>query len=246
MKKLILILASLMMVGSVYSQTDDGEVDFFHGIEKKEKANAFFVGPKIGATFSSISNPEQSELSDGMGIGFSGGLALKTRFGRASENSTGGTGYWGIGLELKYSLNSMKTLATDQNGKENANLSLSYFDIPVFLQVYPLAKVKGANSLYIEAGVNFGLLTGKSPETLTTKNTGGQYALVTYNINTADSKLKGGNICPLIGLGYTFPGTGLDINLRYNIGMTNLAGNFQSKPSSLQISLAWLFNAGKF
>ena len=246
MKKVILLLAVLFSIPAIHAQTDDTELDFDAPVIMKEKGNAFFMGPKLGVTISSLSQPEEGKLADGAGVGISGGLAMKARFGKASENSAGGTGFIGAGLELKYVSSSAKTIATNQDGKENAALTLGYFDIPVFAQVYPLAKVRGMNSLYVEVGVNFGALVSRSPKTLTLNNPGGEFSKVVYNIDNNGSKLKGGNICPLVGLGYTIPGTGLDINARYKIGASKLAGNFPSKMSSFEISLAWMFGVCKF
>lgn len=244
MKKILLIMLSLFTVMTMQAQSTDDEDfgSFDTGSFAKDKNYAFFLGPKVGATVSTLSQPSYGKLGDGAGFGFSAGLAMKARFGHATENTFGGTGFLGVGLELKYTSNSMATKATDQDGKENASLSLDYFDIPVYLQVYPLAKISSMNTFYIEAGVNFGVLAGRKPNTLTTEDPEAMISKVVYNIDNDGSKLKGGNISPLIGIGYTIPGTGLDINARYNIGMTKLAGNFDSKVSSFQISLAWLFN----
>ena len=248
MKKLILICAALFTMTAMHAQSEPDEFEFGDGGTGfvKTKNNAFYVGPKVGATISTMTDPEEGKLADGAGAGVSAGVGFKARFGKASANSIGGTGFVGVGLELKYTLNSVKTKASNEKGKSNAALSLSYLDIPVYAQVFPLAKVKGANSLYIEAGVKFGILMGCGPKTLTFEQSDGNVSKAVYHINDGDSKLKGGDISPLIGLGYTVPGTGLDVNARYKIGTSKLAGNFPCKVSSFEVSLAWYFNAGKF
>lgn len=244
MKKILFFIAALSLSVPGFAQSDDGEDDLIS--TGKEKSNAFFLGPKVGVTMTSMTQPDEGKLYDGSGFGFSGGVVLKARFGKASENSVGGTGYFGAGLELKYKLNSVKTLGTDEGGKENAKLSLGYFEVPVFVHIYPFAKSPSVNPLYVELGVAFAGTLSRSPKSLTLINPSDEYSLVTYNIDANGSKLKGMDVRPFAGLGYTIPNTSLDINARYYIGTSELAKNFPCKMSTLEVSLAWLFNIGKF
>ena len=52
------------------------------------------------------------------------------------------------------------------------------------------------------------------------------YSQVTYKLDADGSKLKGLDVRPMAGLGYTIPGTGLDVNARYYLGMSKMAENF--------------------
>lgn len=243
MKKILFFIVALSLTVPGFAQSDDGEEEF---IPIKEKSNAFFLGMKAGGTLTSMTQPDEGKLYDGSNFGFSGGVVLKARFGKASENSVGGTGYFGAGLELKYKLNSVKTLGTDEGGKENAKLSLGYFEVPVFVHIYPFAKSPSVNPLYVELGVAFAGTLSRSPKSLTLINPSDEYSQVTYNIDANGSKLKGMDVRPFAGLGYTIPNTGLDINARYYVGASELAGNFPCKMSTLEVSFAWLFNIGKF
>lgn len=244
MKKILVILVALFTVVPLFAQSDDGEEDISAPV--KERKNAFFVGPKIGGTLTSMTDPDEGKLYDKSGIGFSGGLAMKARFGKASDNSVGGTGYWGIGLELKYKKNTVKTIAMDEEGNENANFSMDYFEVPVYLQIYPFAKSATMNSLYVELGASIAGTMSRSPKTLSLNNPSVEFSKITYDIDNNGSKLKGGDVRPLVGLGYTIPNTGLDINARYYIGMSKLAENFNCKMNTFEVSLAWMFNICKF
>lgn len=244
MKKISLMcMAVFVAIAPMSAQNDDGD-DFI--ITKKEKSNAFFIGPKIGVTKTTMTQPNEGKLCDGGAWGFSGGLAMNMRFGKASENSPAGTGYWEAGLELKYRHNAVKTVACDESDKKNTNLSISYFDIPVYVHIYPFAKSRSMNTLYAELGVSCGGTLNRSPKQLIVTNPNADYSSVTYNIDADGSKLKGMDVRPLAGLGYTIPNTGLDINTRYYLGTTKLAGNFPCKMSTLEVSLSWMFNASKF
>ena len=244
MKKILFFVCALMTMTPVFAQSDDGEEEII--VSRSGKRNAFFFGPKIGGVITSMTQPNEGKLYDGTGLGFSGGLAFKARFGKATENSVGGTGYWGIGLELKYKQNSVKTLAYDEDGDMGAKLSIGYFEAPISAQIYPFVKSKGMNTFYVELGASIAGVLSRSPKSLTLINPSADYSQVTYNLDTNGSKLKGMDVRPFAGIGYTIPNTGLDINARYYIGTSKLAGNFPCKMNTLEVSLAWLFNIGKF
>lgn len=247
MKKILFFLMALLITVPVCAQDDGEELQ----IGKPQK-NALFIGPKVGLGLTSMSQPDEGKLADGSGLGFAGGLSAKLRFGRATENSAGGTGYWGFGLDLRYKKNSAKTIATSYDDnlniiEDNAKINTSYLDIPVYFTVYPFAKSSALNSLYIEAGVSFGILLSRSPNYLEVYNPSELYSYALYTLDNGNgNRLKGGDIHPIIGVGYTIPKTGLEFNVRYNIGTTKLANNFPCKMSTLEISLAWMFSAAKF
>lgn len=250
MKKILFLLLAFALTMPVCAQTDDNDIFFGSGIGK-EKKSALYLGPKIGVGLTSISDPSEGKLGDKMGTGLIGGVAMNLRFGKATESSPAATGWWGVGLELRYKNNVAKTVATsyDKNlnkSDENANLSLSYFEIPLFLHVYPFAKSSSMNSLYVEAGVSLGTLLSRGTNYLYVQNPSANYSEVLYCIDADESKLKGGDIHPILGLGYTIPRTGLDINVRYDIGATKLAKNFSSKMSTIEVSLAYNFKICKF
>lgn len=227
MKKIFLMLFALAAVLPAVAQSDDNEDE---GFSRYEKSNAIFLGPKVGATFTSMGQLKEVDLYDGAGFGFSAALAGKVRFGKATENTDGGTGMFGLSMELKYKQNKVKTIGSD-------DLSLGYFEIPITAQVYPFAKKQALNSFFIEAGPDFAFLASKSPDVL---------SVPSANIAYHTGDFKGGDLRIVAGLGYTIPNTSLEINGRYYIGMSELAGNFPCKMSSIEVSLSWLFKIGQF
>lgn len=242
MKKLLICMSALFLTVPMFAQSDEDD----DNVVRIEKSNAFFIGPKVGGTLSTMSDPDECDLYDGSGISFSGGIAMKARFGKATPNSVGGTGYFGVGLELKYSQKSVKTVGIDEDGEENAKLNISWFEVPVYVQVYPFTKTSSFNSLYVELGASIAGTLSRSPEKLTVISPNETYSSVVYHLDDDDSKLSGMDIRPLVGIGYTIPGTGLDINVRYYLGMSELAENFACKINNFEVSLAWMFNIGKF
>ena len=113
MKKILFPILALFLTMSMVAQTVEYDEQ---PVVLNSKKNAFFLGPKIGGVITSMSQPNEGNLSDGSGFGLSAGMAMKMRFGRANENSVAGTGFWGLGLELKYKQNKVKTSAENSNG----------------------------------------------------------------------------------------------------------------------------------
>ena len=213
------------------------------------KNHAFYLGLKAGLDLTTMTQPEESKLYNGMGAGFSAGLVAKARFNSASASAPAGTGLLGVGLELKYKLNSVKTIGTNENGDADCNMNLGYFEIPLYLQLFPFYKSDAMNTFYIEAGPDFAILASKSPKTLTVYDPSPGVSSVSYNIDG----LKGGDVRVLVGLGYDFPIRNsnnvttnlIGLNARYYIGTSSLAGNFKSKMNTFEISLSWMFGIGR-
>lgn len=235
MKKIFILLVAVLTATPLLAQSDVTDQFEVQELTKgKPKKHTFLIGPKIGATMNTMTDPNDANLVDGMGFGFSAGAVIGMRFNRASEGSPAGTGPMGIAFELKYKQQQVKTLGTDEKGKANANFGTNYFEAPVTLQWYPFYKKSGINGLYIEAGAAFAALVGNSPKSLTANN-------ICYKFDMDGSKLKGGDIRPLVGLGWT-TNCGLNINARYLFGTSDLASNLPSKMSNFEISLGWIFN----
>jgi hypothetical protein len=225
MRKIISLITFLSLACIMPAWAQSG------GIEFGEKANVVKIGPKVGVGFTSMGQPNEADVYDGSGAGLVAGLAVKSRFGRATEDTRqGGTGLLGVGMELLYKKNEVKTV-------DGSNLSLGYFEIPVTLQFFPMTKSKMMNPLFIEAGLDFAFLTSKSPALL---------QVPSANLAYKTGDLKGGDVRIVAGFGYTVPKTSLDVGVRYYIGTSNLAGNFPCKQNTLEVSLAWLFKIASF
>lgn len=217
------------------------------------KKNAFYLGPKVGVTMTSMSNPDECVLVDGLGTNFSAGVAAKGRFGLASKHATAGTGVLGAGIELKYKNNSVKTFGTDENGNEDASLSVGYFEVPIFVQVYPFYKSDAMNSFYIEAGPDLALGLSRSPKSLTVADPNEELSSITYHFEGEKKNMVGNDVRFMLGLGYDIPIKSgketkslVGIGARYYIGTSGLAGNFPCKMNTFELSLSWQFCLGKY
>ena len=256
MKKLVVLILASMLCSTTFAQRN---VQPQRGggrsakPELAQKKHSFFVGLKGGVDLTTMTQPDECDLYDGAGLGFSGGVVGKARFGQATPNAPAATGLLGAGIELKYKQNKVKTIGTDESGKANADLTVGYFEVPVYVQVYPFYRSDAMNTFYIEAGPDFAGTMSRNPKSLTVENPSKEWSSVTYNIDNNDSKLKGMDIRIMAGLGYDFAIKNekhettnlIGINARYYMGTSKLAGNFNSKMSTFEISLSWMFNIGK-
>lgn len=256
MKKMISLLVLTMLTISMSAQRPQpnrGGGRPPQGTQLQQKKNAIFLGVKAGVGINTMTQPDECNLYDGAGVGFGGGIVGKARFGTATEFAPAGTGLLGVGLELKYKQNTVKTIGTDESGAENANLSIGYFEVPVYVQLYPFYKTDAMNTFYIELGPDFAGTMSRSPKSLTVDNLSGDFSTVTYNLDNNGSKLKGFDVRVMAGIGYEIPiknakqetSSLVGINARYYLGTSKLAENFNCKMNTFEISLSWMFSIGK-
>lgn len=245
-KKVLFMLFFLVGALSCYAQIEEVDEGFGQkttkqspkAVEKKGRVLSiktknynyeFSLGVRAGAGISTMSEGDDLHIYDGSGVAFGGGIAANLRFGGKDSRGRAldGQGLLGIGLELNYKSVSVKTLADE-------DLKLSYFEVPVMLQLYPAYNSKQLKNLYVELGATIAGTMSASPESLSYDNT-------VYK--TGD--LKGFDVKPTIGLGYRFnrnsANDGFYMNARYYLGTSDLAGNFPGKISSAEISIGYLF-----
>jgi hypothetical protein len=182
------------------------------------KSYVLSVGPKVGINYSMAGDPDDLDLGIGGKMGFNAGLAVNFRFARPAGKPLGAE-LFGVEVEALYALHSLKT--------DEDNLNMSAFEIPVLFQWYAFP------SLFIEVGPTFTGVFSTSPKEL-------QYNSVSYQTE----KIKGYDVMLTVGLGYKHK-SGFMANLRYNMGNSDLAGNFQTKVSTVSVGIGWLFNVVK-
>jgi len=176
-------------------------------------------GPKIGLGLALGSHSDVQDLSFSPSLCYQGGIAINAHFGRRFEMSEGGTGWLGLQLEALYGANRLKL------GSEG--FGVNCIEVPFLAQLYVTP------TLAVEAGATMVKMLGGTPHEFTAE--GATYAL---------SELKGNDVMPTFGLCYKNP-SGLMLDARFNLGMSPLAGNFDTKVSSFVVSFAYLFNIVK-
>ena len=176
------------------------------------------IGPKVGGNYSIAGDPDGYDIGMAGNIGYSAGLGFNIRFARPSGKPFG-TERFGVHLEALYSMHSMKTDAD--------NLNLSCYEVPLLFQWYFMP------TFYVEVGPTFKGVISSSPKNLMADNT-----------NFVTDGLKGNDVMLSLGVGYKHK-NGFMAGLRYNMGNSDLAGNFNSKVSTISLSIGWLFNVVK-
>ncbi len=182
------------------------------------------VGAKGGVNYSFAGEPKEFDLGMKGGIGFQGGLAVNLHFSDKLDYTPSGTGRWGVQVEGLFAQRTLKTNTDD--------IKMSCFAVPVLAQFYV------SPSLAIEAGPTFTGVLSTSPKELV------QGSAETGFLKIGLDKIKGFDIMATVGVGY-YHDSGFTASARFNLGNSNLAGNLESKVSSAEISVGYLFKIFK-
>lgn len=182
------------------------------------KPYALSIGPKVGANYSIAGDPDGMDLGMSGNIGFSAGVAANLRFGRPAGRPFG-TERFGVQLEALYSMRSLKTDVED--------IKMNCFEIPVLFQWYFVP------TFAIEVGPTFTGAFSASPKEF-------KYNNAVYQMD----KVKAYDVMLSIGLNCKLK-NGFTADLRYNLGNSDMAGNFQTKVSTISLGIGWLFSVIK-
>lgn len=177
------------------------------------------VGVKGGVNYSLASDPKGFNLGTKGAVGFQGGLAANIHFSDKKDYTPAGTGRFGVQLEALYS---QRTLKTDIE-----NIKMNCFAVPVLAQFYITP------SFTIEAGPTFTGILSSSPKTMT-------QGLTTFGIG----EFKCYDVMASIGIGY-YHNSGVTASARFNLSNVSLAGNFETKVSTAELSIGYLFKVYK-
>ncbi len=182
------------------------------------KPYALSIGPKIGANYSIAGDPDGMDLGISGNVGFSAGVAANLRFGRPAGRPFG-TERFGVQLEALYSMRSLKSDVED--------ITMNCFEIPVLFQWYFVP------TFAIEVGPTFTGAFSTSPKEF-------KYNNAVYQMD----KVKAYDVMLSIGLNCKLK-NGFTADLRYNLGNSDMAGNFKTKVSTISLGIGWLFNVIK-
>lgn len=182
------------------------------------KPYALSIGPKVGTNYSMSGDPDGMDLGMSGNIGFSAGAAFNLRFGHPAGRPFG-TERYGVQLEALYSMRSLKNDIED--------ITLNCFEIPVLFQWYIVP------NFAFEVGPTFTGAFSASPRDF-------KYNNAIYQID----KVKALDVMLSVGINCKLK-NGFTADLRYNLGNSDLAGNFNTKVSTISLGIGWLFNVIK-
>lgn len=185
------------------------------GMEQYLRPVNFWLGPKVGANLAFGSTPDNMPGMDvKTGAGFEVGIVANLRFLRPEDKPLGNERL-GAQVEFLYSMQNL--------GTADKTISMNCFEVPVLVQWYPIS------SFGVEVGPTFKGAMASSPKDL-------HYGTTIYNM----SKLKAMDVMVTFGILYKHK-SGFNVDLRYNLGNSDIAGNFKTKASTLALSFGWLF-----
>jgi hypothetical protein len=232
---MIAVALSLCASAQVLVDDDDDSGTMAMITTHVNKSYVLSVGAKAGVNYSLAGNPDGLEYLGVSGnVGYFGGVVANFRFARPAGKPLG-TERFGVQLEALYSLRSLKT--------NTENINMNSFEVPLMLQWYALP------SFYVQVGPTFTGVLSTSPDKLSfhdyskTESTSSITEINNYT-TIATGDLKPFDVMLSIGVGYKHK-SGLTADLRYNMGTSDLAGNFSTKVSTISLSVGWLFNIVK-
>lgn len=182
------------------------------------KSYALSIGPKVGVNYSIAGDPDGLDLGISGNVGFSAGIAANIRFARPAGRPYG-TERFGVQLEALY--------ATHSLGTNDKNINMNCFEIPVLFQWYFVP------NFAIELGPTFTGAFSTSPKNIVE----GPIVFQTDKIKAYDVMLSIGINCKLKN--------GFTADLRYNLGNSDIAGNLETKVSTVSLGIGYLFSVIK-
>ena len=229
-------------------------------VAQAQDAGGLRIGVKVGATYSSLSGKDASQIA---GQGFNndlGSFKLGYNAGIGTSFPISSDGFFSIAPELLYNrkgfeVTSMQTIGNNEIETEQQRV-LHYLDLPI------LAKIN-AGGLFFELGPQVSYLFGsKVKQQITTKNlTNGTKTKVDNDGSFQDysgvkrgasdkSDLSQFDIAGVAGVGYQTEG-GLSLGLRYAQGFNSLIDSKDSKNepkafnNAFTLQLGYLLPLGK-
>ena len=214
-KKLIYLLLMMLFCTKLTAQPPG--VSGFRLYERDYKVS---VGPKVGVGMSMGTASQLYDFRVSLGTAYQAGVAVNAHFGKRTRFGfgNGGTGLFGAEAEILYEMRNIKLNSTA--------VRMNCIQVPLLVQIYPIKE------LGIEGGVTMVKVLGFTPDLMQTD----------YNY-LYTGQIKAGDV--MLTAGACFKVVGIMIGARYNIGLSDLAKNFDTKVSTMTFSLAYLINVVK-
>lgn len=209
------LLLTILFSNTLFAQQQPEQ---FNASTSQQQAYTFSFGPTIGIGLAFPSSPDGYDFTLHQGLAYRVGASANFHFGQRSESSPSGTGLIGIALELAYSGRMI--------GSTMGKIGLHCIEVPILAQFYPLESL--AKEFYLEAGLTVAKTIKCTPEQI-------QYE----NMILSTGKLKSSDIMVAIGAQYKIKKQ-VAVGIRYHLGTSPLADNFNSKVSNLTLSATYL------
>lgn len=214
-KHLIITLFAVLFCKGLLAQTTGSS-----GFRLYERSYKVSIGPKVGVGMAFGTPVPMYDYKASMGMSFQAGMAVNAHFGRRQglDSGRGGTGWFGMEAEALYSMRNLKLNETA--------VRMNCVEIPLLVQLYFIPE------MCLETGLTMVKVLGFTPDIIQS-----DYALL------HTGQIKGNDV--MLTAGLCFKAGGIMMDLRYNKGMSGLAGNLDAKVSSVILSVAYLIDIVK-
>lgn len=216
-KHFVITLFVLLFCNVLMAQKPPG----VSGFQLYERDYKICIGPILGGGLAMPTATAAYDFNPKVGLSYQGGLAINGRFGHRQRFGFGGGGTGLPGFEVEV-LFSRRTMSED-----GTTMAMNCIEMPLLAQIYPIVQ------LGLEAGVTFVRMLGFTPE----------YTQTNYAV-LYTGQIKGGDVMLTTGVCFQ-PGFGLMVDARYNFGISPIAGNLNTKVSTIVVSVAYLIKAVK-
>ena len=214
-KKLIIVLFALFCCTITFAQQQQDRWIWPDTHIKEALFLQIGVGPKIGGGLAMATNPAFFDFNLKGGLTYQIGGAVNFHIANHPLVKPHGIGRLGLEIEALYGSRSFNA--------GNESIVMKCLEIPMLLQFYI------THSFQVEAGVTPVKVLSTSPD-----------YLQTGNVVASVGNLKGDDMMISVGMCYK-TAFGLVMGLRYNLGLSEWAGNFHSNTSSAMVSFSYLF-----
>lgn len=177
------------------------------------------LGPKVGVGLAFGSHSTQQDLSFSPGLNYQLGAAFNAHLGRRYDLSEGGTGRFGLQVEALFSQRNLRM--------GSSRLGENCFEMPILAQYYY------SSTFVLEAGTTIVHILKCTPSQLDYQGT---------HFNTG--AISGNDVMLTVGSCYKMLSS-VVLDARFNLGLSGLAGNLDTKVSSFVISAIYQFNLVK-
>lgn len=183
----------------------------------QQEAGTFTIQPKVGLNVASITGTTENGVSKSPRLGLVVGAELEYQC----------TKMFSVSFSALYSMQGAKTSYTVEGIKLNETDKLDYINIPIMANVYVVKGLALKFGFQPAFRVNEGYRLSARGQSLS-----GKLSDLGFDISTFDFSIP-------VGLSYEYSNVVLDA--RYNIGITKIAKDDDSKNSVFQFTLGYKF-----
>ena len=179
------------------------------------------IGPKVGVNFSTADDPKGLKFNMSGDVGYHASAAFNLRFARPIGRPLG-TERFGVQVEVSYAIRNLETVTYHED-----IITLNCIEVPVLFQWY--------------FHPNFALEVGPTfTEVSSSDNNDLEWNGIVFKMD----EIKSYDVMLTVGLNCKLR-KGFTASLRYNMGNSDLAGNFKTKVSTISLGIGWMFNVVK-